>query len=151
MPPYKFPVEAGHIVQFARSLGNDILSFDDPHLIAPPTFIQCGTHFDPDWPFRPGNGQEPLSDELSESGTLISASPRMLHAEQHFEYFRPVVPGMVLSVTTTPGRTWTKRGKHDTTLHFAESVSNYVDDANQLVVRARLVAVTVEKAGQEED
>ena len=34
-----------------------------------------------------------------------------LHAEQHFEYHKPVKAGDVLTATTKPGNTWEKEAK----------------------------------------
>ncbi len=63
----KFPVESGHIMMFARSIGdaNEIYydedyarSTDQGAIIAPPTFVQSSAQFDPDYFLRPKVGQE---------------------------------------------------------------------------------------------
>ena len=70
----------------------------------------------------------------------------MLHGEQRFEYHKPIRPGMTLTVTTKPGKTWTKEGKRGGSLRFSESVSEYRDEAGELVVTATSVGVLTEKA-----
>ncbi len=54
----KFPVEASHILMFARSIGDDNqIYYDEDYakgtepgsIIAPPTFVQAGAQFDPDF------------------------------------------------------------------------------------------------------
>ena len=61
-----FPVEAGHILTFARAIGDDNPVYRDEEaavaaglggIIAPPTFVVAGAHFDPDYPLRPALGQ----------------------------------------------------------------------------------------------
>jgi len=71
----KFPVEAGHIMLFARAVGDaNRIYYDDAYakttetgsVIAPPTFVQASAQFDPDYRLRPkigepwfGSGKEP--------------------------------------------------------------------------------------------
>ena len=61
----KFPVEASHIMMFARSVadGNQIYYDEDyaketetGSIIAPPTFAQASAQFDPDYFLRPKLG-----------------------------------------------------------------------------------------------
>ena len=63
----KFPIEAGHIMMFARSIGDDNAIYYDAEyanttepgaVIAPPTFVQASAQFDPDYFLRPKIGQE---------------------------------------------------------------------------------------------
>jgi len=59
----RFPVEAGHIMMFARSIGDpNQCYYDDGNaesggVIAPPTFVQASAQFDPDYPLRPQIGK----------------------------------------------------------------------------------------------
>ncbi|MBP9232713.1 MAG: MaoC family dehydratase N-terminal domain-containing protein, partial [Phenylobacterium sp.] len=61
-----FPVEAGHILMFARSVGDGNRVYSDAEyaktteaggIIAPPTFAQASAQFDPDYGLRPKIGQ----------------------------------------------------------------------------------------------
>ena len=63
----KFPVEASHIMMFARSVADDNQIYYDEdyasgtevgHIIAPPTFAQSSAQFDPDYFLRPKVGQD---------------------------------------------------------------------------------------------
>jgi acyl-coenzyme A thioesterase PaaI-like protein len=71
---------------------------------------------------------------------------RVLHGEQRFEYFKPLRPGMKLTVTTKPGKTWSKEGKKGGTMKFSESVSEFRDENGELVVVATGVGIVTEKA-----
>ena len=66
MPVKKFPVEARHILMFARSVGDDNEIYSDADyakktepgaIIAPPTFVQASAQFDPDYGLRPKIGR----------------------------------------------------------------------------------------------
>jgi hypothetical protein len=97
----KFPIEAGHIMIFARAIGdaNPIYSDEDyakqtepGGIIAPPTFALSSAQFDPDYVLRPkigqpwfGSGREP-SGIKPEAGGGEKDMSRSLHAEQHFEF-----------------------------------------------------------------
>jgi acyl dehydratase len=165
----RFPIEAGHIMMFARSVGdpNPVYSNEEHarstevgRIIAPPTFMQASAQFDPDYPLRPkigqpwfGSGREPSGTAGSGGGQRDSASApagggvgRGLHAEQHFEYHRPVGVGDVLSATTRPGATWEKEGRRAGKLTFAETITEYRNQAGDLVVTARSVGVRTERA-----
>ena len=71
---------------------------------------------------------------------------RGLHAEQHFEYHRHLRPGDVLSATVKPGETWEKQSKRAGTLKFSETITEYRDQNGELVITARGIGVTTEKA-----
>ena len=70
----------------------------------------------------------------------------MLHGEQRFEYHKPLRPGMELTVTTKPGKTWSKEGKRGGTLRFSEQISEYRDASGELVLTATTVGIVTEKA-----
>lgn len=61
-----FPIEAGHVLMFARSIGDPNPVYSDAAqaadsevggLIAPPTFVQASAQFDPDYGLRPRIGK----------------------------------------------------------------------------------------------
>ena len=80
----KFPVEASHIMMFARSVGDaNPIYYDAEYakttepgtVIAPPTFAQSSAQFDPDYFLRPkigepwfGSGKEPTGIKRESSG-----------------------------------------------------------------------------------
>lgn len=156
----KFPVEASHIMMFARSIGDDNQIYYDSDyagatevgsVIAPPTFAQASAQFDPDYFLRPkigqpwfGSGKEPTGVKKSESSGGGGGGGG-LHAEQHFEYHRHLQPGDVLTATTKPGKTWEKEGKRSGKLIFSESVIEYRDQNGELVITATGVGVRTER------
>jgi hypothetical protein len=156
----KFPVEASHILMFARSIGDDNQIYYDADfarktepgtIIAPPTFAQSSAQFDPDYFLRPkigqpwfGSGKEPTGVKREASGGGDGGGGG-LHAEQHFEYHRHLKPGDVLTATTKPGNTWEKESKRAGKLVFSESVTEYRDQKGELVITARSVGVRTER------
>jgi hypothetical protein len=183
----RFPVEAGHILLFARSIGDPNLIYADEAyargsevgaIIAPPTFVQASAQFDPDYPLRPrpgrawfGSGGSPTgasrgassggassgassggassggasSGGASSGGASSGGGGTGLHAEQHYEYHRPLRAGEVLSATTRAGESWEKQGKRAGKLIFSESITEFRDADGQLVVTARQVGVRTER------
>ena len=62
----KYPIEARHIMMFARSVNDGNPIFHDADyaaktepgaIIAPPTFMQASAQFDPEYSLRPKIGQ----------------------------------------------------------------------------------------------
>ena len=156
----KFPVEASHILMFARSVGdyNEIYADEEyaqttepGSIIAPPTFVQASAQFDPDYFLRPkpgtpwiGSGKEPTSVKKEGSGGGGGGGGG-LHAEQHYEYHRHPKPGDVLTATVKPGKKWEKQGKRSGKLLFSETITEYRDQSGELVVTARSVGVQTER------
>ena len=156
----KFPVEASHILMFARSVGdeNPIYSDEDHarasevgRVIAPPTFAQASAQFDPDYFLRPkpgkpwfGSGKEATGVKREPSGSG-GGSGGGLHAEQHFEYHRHISPGDVLTGEVKPGKTWEKEGRRSGKLIFSESITEYRDQNGELVITARGVGVRTQR------
>jgi acyl dehydratase len=143
----RFPVEAGHVMMFARAVGDDNPVYRDPDspaarelggVIAPPTFTQASAQFDPDYPLRPKPG-ETWFGSGGGPGTMPEGGGG-LHAEQHFTYHRPVRVGDVLSAITRAGETWEKRGRSGR-LVFSEQITEYRDATGEPVVTARSVGV----------
>ena len=89
-----FPIEAGHVMMFARSIGDPNPIYSDEAyaaasevgaIIAPPTFVQASAQFDDDYPLRPkigapwfGSGREPTGVERVAGGgeaAAVAAAP----------------------------------------------------------------------------
>ena len=77
-----FPVEASHILMFARSVGDDNKVYSDPDyaktteaggIIAPPTFPQASAQFDPDYFLRPKIGQPWFGSGKNPTGVVREA------------------------------------------------------------------------------
>ena len=157
----KFPIEAGHVMMFARAIGDaNPIYYDENHakntepggIIAPPTFIQAGAQFDPDYFLRPkighpwfGSGKEPTGIKPG-SGDNTRGGGRGLHAEQHYEYHRHLRPGDVLTATIKPGKKWEKEGRRSGKLIFSETIIEFRDQKGELVITARGVGVQTERA-----
>lgn len=158
-----FPVEASHILMFARSVGDDNPVYADASyagssetggIIAPPTFMQASAQFDPDYFLRPkigkpwfGSGKEasglkPRTDGNDSGGGENKA---ILHAEQHFEYHRHPQAGDVLSATVRAGKRWEKEGKRSGKLVFSETITEYRNQDGELMVTATGVGVSTER------
>jgi hypothetical protein len=156
MAAEKFPVEAGHIMLFARAIGDaNTIYYDENYarstepgaIIAPPTFVQASAQFDPDYRLRPkigqpwfGSGKEPTGVPPSSGGGGTG-----LHAEQHYEYHRHPKAGDVLTATVKPGKTWEKQGRRSGKLIFSETITEYRDQHGELVVTATGVGVRTER------
>ena len=142
MTAQRFPVEAGHIMTFARAIGdpNPVYEYtgDESETIAPPTFAMAGAQFDPDYPLRPVPGKEWPGSGRSPGLVLEGAGG--LHAEQHFVYHRHLRPGDVLTGKTFPGAGWEKTGRSGV-LKFTEQISEFRDQRGELVITMRSVGV----------
>jgi acyl dehydratase len=152
---FRFPVEAGQIMLFARAVGDPNPVYHDAEaaersesggIIAPPTFVQSAAQYDPDYPLRPrlgepwfGSGRRPTGVDAPPSGG------GGLHAEQHFTYHRSLRPGDVLTVSSRPGESWEKTGRRGGRLRFVETITEFRDAKGELVVTARGVGVVPEK------
>jgi hypothetical protein len=161
MAQWSFPVEAGHIMMFARAIGDPNPVYYDEEaarstevggIIAPPTFIQASAQFNPDYFLRPkigqlwfGSGKGPTGSNAAPPEPSATGDERRgggvgLHAEQHFEYHRPIRPGDVLTPTSKEGKTWEREGRSGH-LVFSETITEWRDAAGNLVVTARGVGV----------
>lgn len=156
----KFPVEAGHIMLFARAVGDPNPIYADEgyaaaspvgHAIAPPTFVQASAQYDPDYPLRPKIGEAWFGSGREASGRVPTgrsgggSGGTGLHAEQHYEYIRHPKPGDILSATHIPGKTWEREGGRGGHLSFTENITEYRDQNGDLVVIARGVGVRTSK------
>lgn len=159
MTAERFPVEAGHILMFARAIGDPNPVYRDEEaatagdtggIIAPPTFVEASAQFDSDYPLRPtigrpwfGSGREPTDPRVSEPA---DASWAALHAEQRYDYHRPIRPGDVLGAVSRRGESWERQGRRGGLLRFEETITEYRDERGNLVVTARSVEVLTEHA-----
>ena len=155
----KFPVEAGHVMMFARSVGDDNRIYHDEDyaagtecggIVAPPTFVQASAQFDADYFLRPKIGKPWFGSGGSPTGVQREAGSGGgggggLHAEQRYVYHRHPRVGDVLTVATRPGKTWEKEGRRSGKLVFSETVTEYRDQNGELVVTATGVGVRTER------
>ena len=161
-----FPIEASHIMMFARSIGDgNQIYYDQDYaagaetggVIAPPTFVQASAQFDPDYGLRPKIGGDGW---FGSGGKPTGVKPRAgdgegsgdsggggggLHAEQRYIYHRHPKVGDVLTATNKPGKSWEKEGKRSGKLVFSESITEYRDQDGDLVVTAIGTGVRTER------
>lgn len=168
-----FPIEAGHVMTFARAIGDENPIYYDEGaarnteakgLLAPPTFVIADVQYDPapSPRLRPqigvtwfGSGRH-STYPLETRGNASPVTPReekkqgtRLHAEEHFEFFRALRVGDVLTKTSRAGDTWERTGRRGGTLLFTEQIHEYRDQDGNLVVTARQVSVQTERVVEE--
>ncbi|KKD02274.1 FAS1-like dehydratase domain-containing protein [Streptomyces sp. WM6386] len=136
-----FPVEAGHIMMFARAIGDENPAYQGGTALVPPTFTMASVHYDPEYPLRPKPDEEWIGSGRGPG--VLAEGGGGLHAEQHFEYHRPGRAGEPLYAHTVPGRSWEKQGRTGRLL-FSERITEYRDAVGEPVVSARTVAVVPE-------
>lgn len=155
----KFPIEASHVMMFARSIGDaNEIYYDEEYatgtepgaIIAPPTFVQASAQFDPDYFLRPKIGEEWFGSAKGPTGITKKkegggGGGGGLHAEQHYVYHRTPKVGDVLTAEVKPGKSWEKEGRRGGKLMFSETVTEYRDQNGELVVTATGVGVRTER------
>lgn len=149
MTAERFPVEASHIMMFARAIGDPNPAYDPTSLesqagapvVAPPTFTMASAQFDPDNTLIPKPG-EPWFGSGKGPGFRRDGHRGGLHAEQHFEFHQPLRAGQVLTAVERDGDEWEKKSRSGGTLRFSERFVEYrASDTGDLVVTARMVGV----------
>lgn len=153
----EFPIEAGHILMFARSIGDENRVYADADyaksteaggIIAPPTFARASAQFDPDHD-RPKSGRPWLGSGKNPTGLTpgegSNEGPRTLAAEQHFEYHRHITAGDVLSVNRRPGGTWEREGRRSGKITFTETIMEFRDQNGDLAITLRSVTARTER------
>jgi hypothetical protein len=163
---YRFPVDLTSIMLFASAIGEtNPIYYDEAYakqtplggVIAPPTFSNASAHWDPDYflrgvrrippakPRKPAPAAAPAAGGGGGGGGGANLT-RVLHGEQRYIYHQPMRPGMRLTVTTHPGKTWEKEGKRGGTMRFSESITEFRDEKGELVTTAISVGIVTGKA-----
>lgn len=129
--PRRFDIEKGQIRRFAQAIGErDRIHLDEAaahaagfaSLVAPPTFPAA------------------LSDLPVLLHTLGIDEQAVMHAEEEYEYFRPICAGDVISVVHCLVDSYSKSGSgNDLTFHVFETRGT--DAQKRLVFKARRVLV----------
>lgn len=162
---YLFPVDLTSIMLFASAIGEtNPIYYDEAYaaktplgrVIAPPSFASAGAHWDPDYflkgvrkipPSKPRPKPAPAaSGGASGGGGGGGGLARVLHGEQRFVYHKPMSPGMRLTVTQHPGKSWEKEGRRGGTMRFSETITEYRDENGDLVTTAISVGIVTGKA-----
>ena len=163
MAEHDFPIDRTAILDFAAAIGEtNPIYWDEAYakstplgdVVAPPTFGIASAHWNPDYGLRgprriPARKVEKAASEgapRSGGGAGGGNLTRVLHAEQRFEYKKPLQPGMRLTVSERRGNTWEKEGKRGGKLVFTEGITEYRDPQGELVLVATSVSVITGKA-----
>ena len=159
---YVFPVDLTSIMLFASAIGEtNPIYYDETYaattplgrVIAPPSFASASAHWDPDYflkgvrripPPRPKPAPAASGGGSSSGGG--GGLTRVLHGEQRFVYHKPMSPGMRLTVTQHPGKSWEKEGRRGGTMRFSETITEYRDESGDLVTTAISVGIVTGKA-----
>ncbi|MCV7056144.1 MULTISPECIES: FAS1-like dehydratase domain-containing protein [Mycobacteriaceae] len=146
MGTYTFEIEPGHVLAFARAVGDQRLAREVPEngTVVPLTFPAASIQFDP----QHMRGLRPTGALAVGSSTPGGS---VLHAEQEFEYFAGMHVGDRLAVTEYEGASWQKQSRRPGTLKFRELIREYRNTAGELVLRSRMVLVDTEFAANEVD
>ncbi len=158
---FRFPVDRTSIMLFASALGEtNRVYYDEEYakgtavggVIAPPTFSIASAHWNPNYFLRGVRripeptpqlavpASKPSGEEKKRGGGGANLT-RVLHGEQRFEYHRLVVPGMVLTATTRPGKSWEKQGRRGGQMRFSEAITEYRDETSELIVTETSVGI----------
>jgi acyl dehydratase len=112
IPPFEFPVERGKIKEFAEAIGDDNPIYRDPtyaqkkgrgQVIAPPTFTATKSFW------RTGG----TNAEIAGLDNRF-----LLHGEEEYEYFQPILAGDVLTCKGKITEAYEKAGKRGGTMTF---------------------------------
>lgn len=132
-----FEIEAGKVEEFARAIKDDDEVHRDADVArergfegvpAPLTFERVST-------FPRYRSVERFGIDLGFRREYT------IHGEQEYEYERPLLVGDVLTGTTTLTDVYQRNGGRGGTMTFAELETTYTDEADELVVTARSVAI----------
>jgi hypothetical protein len=137
----RFPVDAVHVMLFARAVCDDNPAYcGEGAVFAPPTFTEALQQFIPGYPWRPRPG-EPWPP-TAKAATVGQPSTVVLHAEQRFTYTRTVRVGEVLVARKSTGNSWQKPSRAGGVLSFREIITDFYDSEDAVIVSS--VAVEVE-------
>lgn len=121
-PEYEMPVERGKIREFAAAMQSSNDAYVGPDAVVPPTFLTTSAQWAP-----PG-ARVPHGFERA----------RLLHGEQEYVFHGALpVAGQTLHASEYIANRYEKEGKRGGTMRFAVIVTEFRDDAGELVAEAR--------------
>lgn len=134
-PGREWYVERGKIIEFAKSIRDLNPVYWDQEaakrrgladVVAPPTFVMCSGLQSP-----PGTRGMNVVEEAGFD------QRRILHGEQEFEFFRPIVAGDVLNSSTRLADITEREGKRGGKMTMALTETVYTDKEGQTVMIVR--------------
>ncbi len=132
-PTYTMEVEKGHIRRFAQAIGDDNPLYHDEEyagkspyggIIAPPTF-----------PTTFGSEGEKVLEGLD-----INYA-RLLHGEQEYEYFRPIMAGDAISFSTKITDVTEKEGRSGVMDIITAEMTGHNQDGEKVFVGRSTVVI----------
>ncbi len=127
--PYSYTIELGKVREFLLAIGEDNPAYRDGVLL-PPTFSTLAA-------FWGGAG---LEASLNAIDVEIS---RVLHSEQEYIYHAPVQVGDTITGTTRIADIYVREAPAGS-LDFVEFVTDYVNQAGDLVITDRALIIVRE-------
>ncbi len=126
-PPFSYQLERQKLTEFLLAIGEENPLFSGEDAALPPTFAAVFTFW--------GGGS--LERRLSEMGVEIF---NVLHAEQEYEYFKPMHIGDTITGQTVIADVYEKRGRSGE-MQFLEFETTYTnqDSDRVLIDRATII------------
>jgi hydroxyacyl-ACP dehydratase HTD2-like protein with hotdog domain len=129
--PVTMHVELGKVREFARSIKDDDPVYSDAEragetggVMPPVTFLQTLSHWSDSPRLRP-----PMDLR------------RVLHGEQEFEFFKPIVVGDILTAVVRIADLYDKPGKRGGTMTFCVMETDFTNHRGELVARGRATSI----------
>jgi acyl dehydratase len=137
--PFSMPIEWGKVREFARAVRDPNPVYFDPELAKkecggvpiPVTFLQTSAFW------QTAESMPPL-DMLD--------MRRILHGEQEFEFFKPILVGDTLTGVARVADIYEKEGGRGGKMTFLAVETTYTNQRNEQVARARFVLVETGQA-----
>jgi len=131
---FQMPVELGKVREFARAVKSRNPAHRGLDALMPPTMLTCARLL---W-------QPREQDALTELGFDMK---RLLHGEEEYVFHGPPPRvGQTLEVTTRVADRYEKPGKRGGAMRFGVVVSEFRDEAGELVAEQRTVLIETAKA-----
>jgi N-terminal half of MaoC dehydratase len=138
--PFTMPVELGKIREFARATKSSNPAYDGKPgdtPVSPGTFLATA-----------GFWQTPGSSALAKAGVSLDLR-RLLHGGQEYIFHGPPPrAGDVLTGTARIDKQYEKEGKRGGTMAFMEMVTEFRNQAGELVAEARSTSIITSKSTQ---
>lgn len=131
MQSFEFPIEQGKIREFAEAIGDDNPIYRDPgyaqktkfrKILAPPTLTVIKTFW----------GTIGTYQEIAGFDNRF-----VLHGEEEFEYFEPILAGDVLTCTGKIAEAYEKAGKRGGKMAFVVFESTFFNQKGEQVLISR--------------
>lgn len=137
--PFQLCCERGKIAEFARSVGAQHADHSGDDAVIPATFLTTMFHWERG---VPGSNPWPLVEMSKQRG---------MHASQRYVFHGPPpTAGTKLTCTSRIDRIYDKTGRRGGTLTFVEMVTEFRNEAGELVAEALMTAVEPEKSADQQ-